>query len=166
MVDKINKNTHSRVLEFIESSKIPFQHISHAAANTCELSARARKEPIEIGGKTLLFKSKKNFHLFVLSAAKEIDSNKVRKIVRSQRLRFASEKELYELAGVVKGALPPFGEPILPFELYLDESILRNDRIAFNAGLLTESIILNCTDYLEIIQANFGRVKYASFTKD
>jgi len=44
--------------------------------------------------------------------------------------------------------VPPFGEPILPFKLYLDRAILANEKIAFNAGSLTNSIVMSMSDYL------------------
>ena len=31
------------------------------------------------------------------------------------------------------GSIPPFGKPFLPFELFVDPSILDNERIAFSA---------------------------------
>ena len=39
------------------------------------------------------------------------------------------------------------GEPILPLPLHVDRSVLANDRIAFNAGLLTDSIIMATADW-------------------
>ena len=63
------------------------------------------------------------------------------------RLRFATVGELKELTGLVPGAVPPFGEPILPFPLYVDQSSLAHDRIAFNAGSLTNSVIMSVDDY-------------------
>jgi prolyl-tRNA editing enzyme YbaK/EbsC (Cys-tRNA(Pro) deacylase) len=50
----------------------------------------------------------------------------------------------------VPGSSPPFGEPILQLELYVDNSILRNEKIAFNAGSLTDSIIMRTEDYVQI----------------
>jgi prolyl-tRNA editing enzyme YbaK/EbsC (Cys-tRNA(Pro) deacylase) len=38
----------------------------------------------------------------------------------------------------------------LPFDLYVDEAIRANERIAFNAGSLTDSVILPMADYLRI----------------
>ena len=73
------------------------------------------------------------------------------KILKTSKLRFATGEELYNLAGVTKGALPPFGREILPIDLYLDRSILLNEKIAFNAGLLTKSIIILVEDYLEMV---------------
>jgi len=62
---------------------------------------------------------------------------------------------LKSLTGLVPGAVPPFGRPILErpileLDLYVDRSILENERIAFNAGSLTDSIIMNTKDYIMI----------------
>lgn len=139
-----------RIKNLLETKNIDFKEIDHHETRTCEESAQARGEDIKYGGKTILFKDKKDYHLFVISAALQIDNNKVRKILKSQRLRFATKDELMELAGVESGALPPFGRKILPYDLYLDESILQNDIICFNAGLLTKSIIMKTEDYLKL----------------
>lgn len=146
------QSTFDKIIQHLKLCSTPYEQLEHSAATTCEQSASARGEDIAIGGKTLLFKSKRNFHLFVTSAATEVDSTRVRKILRSQKLRFASPQELEELAGVVKGALPPYGDPILPYDLYIDISILKNEKIAYNAGKLTTSHILDLNDYLEIIK--------------
>jgi prolyl-tRNA editing enzyme YbaK/EbsC (Cys-tRNA(Pro) deacylase) len=65
-------------------------------------------------------------------------------------MRFATPEELLELTGLVPGSVPPFGPPILPFELFVDAAIRDNPRIAFNAGSLTDSIILPVPEYLAI----------------
>ena len=54
------------------------------------------------------------------------------------------------MTGLVPGSVPPFGSPILPFELFVDEAIQANERIAFNGGSLTDSIILATADYLAV----------------
>jgi prolyl-tRNA editing enzyme YbaK/EbsC (Cys-tRNA(Pro) deacylase) len=53
--------------------------------------------------------------------------------------------------------VPPFGRPILPFTLYVDTSITENDRIAFNAGSLTDSMFLPVEDYLRVAQPEVFR---------
>ena len=55
-----------------------------------------------------------------------------------------------DLTGLVPGSGPPFGEPVLPFPLFVDESIEANDRIAFNACALTDSVVLSTVDYLRV----------------
>ena len=126
-----------QIRNLLNKNDIEFEEIDHEAVITCEESAKARGCSQEIGGKSILFKDKSDFRLFVMSAALQVDSKKVRKILKSSWLRFATNEELWEMAGVEKGALPPFGRDILPVDLYLDESILKNDKIAFNAGMAT-----------------------------
>ena len=50
------------------------------------------------------------------------------------------------------GCVPPLGRPILELDLYADSGLLGNDRIAFNAGSLTDSIIMGMPDYLAVAQ--------------
>lgn len=150
-----------KIKDYLSQNAVTFRELDHEPAYTCEDSAKFRGEDLAIGGKTLLFKDKKSFKLFVISASLQVDSNKVRKILSSSKLRFASAEELMDLCGVVKGALPPFGRPIQDFDLYIDESIKENDYIAFNAGLLTKSIIFKTSDYLKLVDATFCK-----FSKD
>jgi Ala-tRNA(Pro) deacylase len=149
-----------RVRTLLNKNNIEFEEIDHEPATTCEQSAEARGCSQEIGGKSILFKDKSDFRLFVMSAALQIDSKKVREILKSGWLRFATKEELWELAGVEKGALPPFGRDILPVDLYLDESVLKNEQIAFNAGMLTKSFIMKVKDYLKLVEPTI-----CSFTK-
>ncbi|WP_127713995.1 YbaK/EbsC family protein [Halobacteriovorax sp. HLS] len=145
----------ARIIQFLKQNSIPFTIREHEAASTCEDSARLRGEDLAIGGKTLLFKDKVGFKLFVISAKLQVDSNKVRKILNSSKLRFATAGELMDLCSVEKGALPPLGRPVQDFDLFIDESIKANDKIAFNAGLLTTSIILKTEDYLKVVDGQF-----------
>ena len=55
-----------------------------------------------------------------------------------------------DLTGLVPGSVPPFGKPVLDLELYVDNSIVHNEKIAFNAGSLTNSIIMSTKDYLDV----------------
>ena len=118
-----------------------FRELHHAPTRTSEESAKARGEPLEIGGKALLMKVGDDYALFVISAARRIDSGAIRRHLGARKLRFATADELMERTGLLSGDVPPFGKPILPFPLYADESVFENERIAFNAGSLTDSII-------------------------
>ncbi len=139
-----------RIKTLLNENNIEFKEIDHEPAITCQQSAKARGCDQKIGGKSILFKDKTGYRLFVMSAALQVDSKKVREILKSGWLRFATDDELRDLAGVEKGALPPFGRDVLPVDLYLDESILINKEIAFNAGMVTKSFIMKVKDYLKL----------------
>jgi len=140
------------IRRLLRESGVPFREVHHEPTRTSEESARARGESIEIGGKALLMKVGEEHAVFVVSAARKVDSGSIRRALGVRRLRFASGEELMELTGLVPGSVPPFGEPILPFPLYADASVFLNDRIAFNAGSLTDSIIMPVADWERLAQ--------------
>ena len=129
---------------------IHFREVHHEPTRTSEESAKARGEELRIGGKALLMKGDDEFRLFVLPADRKLDSGAIRRELGWKRLRFATPDELFELTGLVPGCVPPFGPPIFPFELCLDQAVTQNPRIAFNAGSLTDSIIVALPDYLTV----------------
>ena len=98
----------------------------------------------------MLVKVGEKFHLFVLSAALRIDSEKIREHFFVKKLRFATQDELVEKTGLEPGCIPPFGKPIFSFELFVDNSILKNEKIAFNAGSLQDSIIMSVSEYIRV----------------
>jgi Ala-tRNA(Pro) deacylase len=139
------------IRELLTSRGIKFREVHHEPTFTSEQSAQARGEDLRTGGKALLMKGgDEQYRLFVLPADRRVDSAAIRKRLGLGRLRFASAEELKNLTCLVPGSVPPFGKPILPFELYLDEAIRANDRVAFNAGSLTDSIILSVADYVAV----------------
>jgi prolyl-tRNA editing enzyme YbaK/EbsC (Cys-tRNA(Pro) deacylase) len=140
------------IRDLLASREIAFREVHHQATYTSEQSAAARGEDIAIGGKAMVIKLDQAFRLFVLSAARSVDSGAIRKRLNARRSRFATPEELLQLTGLEPGCVPPFGRPVLELDLYADEALLRNDRIAFNAGSLTDSIIMSMRDYLAVAQ--------------
>lgn len=145
---RLMPNVYDSILAHLDGLGIPYRAVSHEPTFTSEESAKARGEDVRVGGKALLIKTGEVFRLFVLSAALKLDAEAVKKQFGVKKIRFATADELKDLTGLVPGSVPPFGRPILPFDLFIDESITRNERIAFNAGRLTQSLILDVPDYL------------------
>jgi len=153
--NKVHEEYDSFVFEkiktLLDSHAIEYKLLHHEPTKTSKESAEARGEDLSVGGKGLVLKVNGSFKLFVLSAAKKLDSNAIEKYFHAKGIRFATAEELMQLTGLVPGSVPPFGRPILDLELYVDNSILCNKRIAFNAGSLTDSIIMSTEDYLKLV---------------
>jgi Ala-tRNA(Pro) deacylase len=141
---------YGEIKKLLASKDIQYREVHHEPTRTSAESAKARGEDLAIGGKAILMKVGDAYKLFVLSAAKKIDSQKVKGHFGEKKLRFATPEELKDLTGLVPGAVPPFGKPITPFDLYVDVSITANEKVAFNAGSLMDSIIMGCKDYMRI----------------
>ncbi|MFQ5414899.1 MAG: YbaK/EbsC family protein [Phycisphaerae bacterium] len=136
---------------------VTYRELHHEPTYTSAESAAVRGEDIRVGGKALLIKTGDTFRLFVLSAPLKLDASAVKRRFGVKKVRFATPAELADRTGLVPGSVPPFGRPVLPFDLFVDESVARNDRIAFNAGTLTDSIILATTDYLTVARPDIFR---------
>jgi Ala-tRNA(Pro) deacylase len=145
---------HTGVLEAIrallDERVIAYRVVEHAPTRTSEESAAARGEELRTGGKALLLRVDDAFRLLVLSAASKLDSGAVRKHFGARKARFATREELLELTGLEPGSVPPFGRPILELPLHADPGLRANERIAFNAGSLTTSIVMGLDDWTAV----------------
>lgn len=148
MSNTVNQALHA----LLASAGVNYRTIQHEPTLTSADSARARGEDLKVGGKALVVKTGDDFRLFVLSAACSLDSTALKRHFAVKKLRFADAAELDRLTGLVPGSVPPFGRPILPLDLFVDPSVLANEQIAFNAGLLTESIVMPVSDFVQLAQ--------------
>ena len=155
---------HQRILALLDDHGAQYTGLHHEETHTSEESARVRGVDLSIGGKALLLKVDNEFSLFVISASRKLHSKSIKKEFKAKNVRFATLEELAELTGgLVPGAVPPIGKPIMDFDLYLDSSITENGMIAFNAGSLSDSIIMPVEDYLRLVAPqkifNFSKEK-------
>lgn len=150
-----------RIRDYLTSEGVEFREVEHEPTRTSEESAAARGEALNVGAKALLLQTGDTFRLFVLPADRKLDSGAIRRELGIRKTRFATVDELQDLVGLVPGSVPPFGKPILPFELYADEALGKEtNKVAFNAGSLRNSIIMAASDWEAV-----ARPKRFRFTK-
>lgn len=137
----------ARIVGLLDSADCPFELIEHAPVSTAEEAAQLRGTPLERGVKAILFKYDTAFGIFVMSAARQLRSAKIRRALGVRRTRFATRQELLAMTGLLPGSVPPFGEPVLPFPLFADPSVFAGDELVFTAGSRTASIRLASADY-------------------
>jgi Ala-tRNA(Pro) deacylase len=137
-----------RIRDLLARAGVDYKEIRHVPTHTSEDSARVRGESLAVGAKALLLKTDDKFRLFVLPADRQLDAKKIKQELKVKSIRFATSEELLDLTGLVPGSVPPFGNPVLPFELYGDTVIGGvEDKVAFNAGSLTLSIVMKASDW-------------------
>lgn len=156
---------HKRILNLLQEKEISFQSLHHEETRTSEESARVRGVDLSTGGKALVLKIRSTttttttasdadnaaYALFILSAARQLDTKAIKRELQTKNVQFASAVELAALTkGLVPGSVPPFGRPIVDLELFVDQSIVENEIIAFNCASLTDSVIMRVDDYVKI----------------
>jgi len=141
---------HDKLINYLKEKSVDFKEISHQETKTSAESAAARGTKLEQGAKALLMMADSKPVLLVLSAAKKLDNTAVKKILEIKDLRMATPQEVQDISGVGVGAVPPFGN-LFKVPVYIDESFLSIENIAFNAGSLTQSIIMKSSDYKKLV---------------
>lgn len=133
-----------------------YRVMEHPTAGRSEEVAKIRGTQLGQGAKGLVCHVKgngiKQHVLAILPADKQADLSKLAIAIGGTRASLASPKEVDELTQCVFGAIPPFSfHPAL--KLVADPLLFeRFDELAFNAGTLERSIILNTQDYQRIAQ--------------
>ena len=138
---------YTSIIETLDRLGVEYTLEHHEPTYTSEDSSRIRGTSMEMGAKALIVKVGKVFRLFVMSASLRLDTQKIKAHFSEKKIRFATPEEMMELTGLVPGSVPPFGEPILPFSLHIDPSILEQEMVSFNVGSLTDSITMRCEDW-------------------
>jgi len=88
-----------RLREYLLSLDVAFREVHHEPTPTSEDSARARGEPLHIGGKALVIKVERVFRLFVLPAERQFDSSAVKRQLTAKKMRVATKDERLEQTG-------------------------------------------------------------------
>lgn len=141
----------------LDTAKIEYQSFEHEPVRTSEEAAQVRPEfSLSQGAKSLLVRVKKEGERFfiqvVVPGDKKFDPKKLSKIIGTKDIRFAYEDEVKEVTGgVVPGGVPPFGN-IFGLVVYVEQTLLENDEIIFNAGDRRYSIAMNSADYLNVVK--------------
>lgn len=141
-----------RILTLLDGDGCPYQVIEHDAVSTAREAAEVRSTPLGEGAKSILLKYDSDFGIFVLSATRQVRSALVRRGLKVRRTRFAYAEELLSMTGLAPGSVPPFGEPIFYLPLFVDPTVLGNEKMVFTAGSRTTSIRMATSDYRRIVK--------------
>ncbi|HGY3716927.1 TPA: YbaK/prolyl-tRNA synthetase associated domain-containing protein [Citrobacter gillenii] len=155
---EVNKDnaTHQRLIALLVEHGATYRVVSHEAVGKCEAVSEIRGTALGQGAKALVCKVKGNgvnqHVLAILSADQQADLSQLAGNLGGLRASLASPAEVDQLTGCVFGAIPPFSfHPQL--RLVADPLLFeRFDEIAFNAGILEKSVIMDTQDYLRIAQ--------------
>ncbi len=153
----------NKIISLLEQHHIHFIRKDHTPTPTSQDSARERGEPLKIGAKALLVKTDNEFILFVLPADRKLDTKKVKVILNTKNLRFATKEELEEKTSLIPGAVPPFGN-LLDISMTVDTALFNEEYMAFNAGSLTTSIKMKTQDYKRIVQPRVEEISQIKLT--
>lgn len=143
-----------RLCALLAHANARYRVIEHPAAGRSEEVAAIRGTQPGQGAKAMLCTFRARPQLLVLTVLpgnRKLDFRKVGAAFDLPKATLVDAERATEVTGCVVGAIPPF---VFSDEIALvvDPALLEWGEIAFNAGRLDRSIVLDAADYLRIAQ--------------
>ena len=143
---------------YLDDNKIKYVSIIHSQAYTAQQTAESAHIPGKEMAKTVMVKIDNELAMLVLPASEKADLDLVKGAIQANSVQLASEEEFKDLFPNCEiGAMPPFGN-LYELPVYVEESLTRDENIAFNAGSHTELIKLSYTDYKRLVKPKVVRI--------
>lgn len=157
VMTKLNPVT-QRIIELLDKSNIWYQTFRHKPVRTSQEAADVRPGyNLHQGAKALILKvyyskTRSEFIMYVLAGDAKIDKSLLKAYLGIKNFRFATPEEVAEFTnGVLPGGIPPFGN-LFGLKVYVDKSLLDNEKIVFNAGDRSFSIAMKLKDYIHLVE--------------
>lgn len=148
----------NQILDQITSAGYWHEQFEHQPVRTSQEAAKIRTGySLSQGAKALIVRVKKSesdksFVMLVVPGDKKFDGSKVKSLLKAKDIRFATEEEVAKITnGVQVGGVPPFGN-LFGLSVYVDDNVLANDKVIFNAGDRSFSIAMKSADYLSLVR--------------
>ena len=141
-----------RLVALLGEAKAKFRVIEHAAEGRSEKISVIRGNRPEQAAKAMVLDVRgggggRRHVLAILPGNRKLDFAAVAALFEARKCGFASPDTAQLLTGCAMGAVPPFAlNPELA--LVVDENLLNNDTLYFNAGRLDRSMELDTKDWI------------------
>ncbi len=147
------------VTEFLTQNNIKFELLPHSkSVFTCEEAATERKRPISEMVKCMLLVDKDSkFVLACLPGDARLNTEKVRALISSKRLSFASKDQIKEILSYEVGAispLPPKQNLIVIWDIKLQQKF----KVNVSSGNPNLGLEVNRKDLVNLINPKIGDI--------
>ena len=141
-----------KLKKFLNSNNIKYVVISHSTAYTAQEIAASSHIPGKGMVKTVMVKIEGKMTMAVLPSSYKVDFDLLKEAVGADNIELADEYEFKDMfPGCDVGAMPPFGN-LYGIDVYVEEKLVGQEEIAFNAGSHTELIKLAYKDFERLVK--------------
>lgn len=115
-------------------------------------------QPYESSFKTLVTVGKsKNYYVFVLPIAEELDLKKAAKLVGEKSVEMIHVKDIFTITGYVRGGCTPLGMK-KQYQTVVHKSAKEFDKIIISGGRIGSQIVLAPDDLVKVIRGTYGDI--------
>ena len=141
----------SRVLELFKKESVEYKLYEHEPVFTSEQASKVRGVELKTGVKAMVLKLPDHCLLADIAADRRLDFRKLEKLLQVKKLEFATKEEVFAKTGCEAGSVHPVGW-LFNLDTCLDQSVLENEYVNFNIGLLTKSVRIRKDDLVRILK--------------
>ena len=155
-------DTFERLVALLSEARAKFRVIEHAAEGRSEAISVIRGNRPEQAAKAMVLDVRgggggKRPVLAILPGSAKIDFKAVAALFDARKCGFASPETAQALTGCVMGSVPPLAlNPELA--IVVDEGLLANETLFFNAGRLDRSMELDTKDWLAVAKPKVAKI--------
>jgi Ala-tRNA(Pro) deacylase len=151
-----------RLVTLLGEAEAKFRVIEHEAEGRSEKISVIRGNRPDQAAKAMVLDVRgggggKRSVLAILPGSRKLDFAAVAALFEARKCGFASPETAQTLTGCVMGAVPPFSlNPDL--SVVVDEDLLANETLFFNAGRLDRSMELDTKDWIAVAKPRIARI--------
>ncbi len=142
---------------FLDRNEIKYELIHHPVTYTAQLTASSSHVTPEELAKVVMVNRDGQLAMAVVASSRRVDITALHTASGARSLRLASEVEFkQQFPDCDAGAMPPFGN-LYGMEVFVDQSVATQARIAFNAGSHDEVMRLAYEDFARLVRPQILR---------
>ena len=146
-----------RLKEFLDSQSVRYVSIQHSTTYTAQEVAQSAHISGKDMAKTVMVFVDGKMAMAVLPAIYKLDLGLLAGAAGGA-VELAAEPQFRgRFPDCELGAMPPFGN-LYGMDVYVDESLSRDEEIAFNAGTHSELIVLRYDDFARLVKPKVARI--------
>ena len=151
-----------QLVALLTEAKANFRIIEHEAEGRSEKISVIRGNRPEQAAKAMVLDVRgggggRRHVLAILPGNRKLDFAAVAALFEARKCGFASPESAEALTGCVMGSVPPFSlNPDLT--VVVDEDLLANETLFFNAGRLDRSMELDTRDWIAVARPRIARI--------
>jgi len=152
----------TKLKDFLDASGVRYEVRSHPPAFTAQEVAAAEHIPGREMAKVVMIRDRNGYLMAVLPAPLHVDLRRLEQAAGRRGLRLATEAQFAGLfPGCEPGAMPPFGN-LYGLPVWVDDSLARDEEIAFNAGTHAETVHMRYADFARLVQPTVAALRAPS----
>lgn len=150
----------TNVMRLLEQKKLPYEmrtYVDTDAISGVEVAEVLGQDPACVFKTLVTQGASKQYHVFMIPVAKELDLKKAAKAVGEKSIAMIKSKELLPLTGYIHGGCSPIGMK-KRFPTVIHESAKNFERIFFSAGKIGYQVYASPEVVSEFVDMNFADV--------